>query len=282
METHEISKTAFLVAAYRARATNSDLAVCYDPWASRLAGDVGYELAEWYDGVIPDTELWISLRTRHIDDCVKSAIDRGARQVVMLGAGLDTRAARIARDGVRFFEVDRPASQAAKRAGLASLPGYPIDAATYVECDFNEHCFVERLTEAGFDWAVPTCFVLEGVLYYLPEAAVRKTLTKIAARCAPESCVVFDHFEVDLPAKGNEASDVRFDVEAAKENLGALGETILFGVEDAAPLLADCGFAYTRATSFEELARTHTGSCDPKFGFHEQWITVASPGTPLH
>lgn len=282
MEAHEFSKTAFLVAAYRARATNSEMGVCHDPWAGRLAGDVGHELSEWYDGVLPDTELWVSLRTRHIDDCVRTAIDGGIRQVVVLGAGLDTRAARLGREGVRFFEVDRPASQAAKRAGLEALSGYPIDAATFVACDFNEDCFIERLSEAGFDPGLPACFVLEGLLYYLPEAAVRKTLAKIAARCAPESCIMFDHFEVEEPRHLNDGSADRFDVQAAKENLDALGERLLFGVDDAAPLLADCGFHHTRATSFAELALIHTGGYEPALGFHDQWITVASPSRPLH
>ncbi|MEM9730249.1 MAG: SAM-dependent methyltransferase [Myxococcota bacterium] len=281
METHEISKTAFLVAAYRARATNSDTTICYDPWASRLAGDVGFQLSEWYDGVVPDCELWISLRTRHIDDCIRSAIECGARQVVVLGAGLDTRAARLAHEGVRFFEVDRPASQAAKRSGLKALDGYPVDAATFVECDFNEHCFIERLVDAGFDPAVPACFVLEGVLYYLPEDRVRDTLGKIAAFSAPDSCVVFDLFNVDKPTDPNEEPD-RFNVAGAKEELDGLGEQILFGVEDPTALLADCGYRYTRSTTFASLALMHTGEYDPALGFHEQRVTVASRGRRLH
>ncbi|MEM7135274.1 MAG: SAM-dependent methyltransferase [Myxococcota bacterium] len=281
MKTHEISKTAFLVAAYRARATDSGLAVCYDPWASRLAGDIGYQLSEWYDGVVPDCELWISLRTRHIDDCVRSAIKRGARQVVVLGAGLDTRAARLRQEGVRFFEVDRPASQAAKRSGLKALVGYPVDAATFVECDFNDHCFMERLIDAGFDPQVPACFVLEGVLYYLSEERVRETLTKIAAYSDPESCVVFDMFDVDKLDASSEAPN-RFNVAAAKENLGGLGEKFLFGVEDPTALLRDCGYRYLRSTTFASLAREQTGECDPALGFNEQRVTVASRGGRLH
>ena len=282
MQQHEFSKTAFMVAGYRARATNSGLAICYDPWASRLAGDAGHELTERYDKVMPDTELWVSLRTRHIDDCIRTAIARGIRQVVVLGAGLDTRAARMAKDGVRFFEVDRPASQAAKKAGLDALADYPMDAATYVECDFERACFVDRLDEAGFDRDAPACFVLEGLIYYLGEADVRATLGKLSTCYDPESCIVFDYFDVDEPIETQDASDVRFDTDAAKDFLTQVGETVRFGVQDATPLLASCGFRYSRTISFAELALTHTGEYDPTMGFHEQWITVASPGQRLH
>ena len=76
-------------------------------------------------------ELWLALRVAYLDRLVGLAVDRlSIRQVVILGAGYDTRAARLPRAGVRFFEVDHPATQAAKRERLAQLDGYPVDAAT--------------------------------------------------------------------------------------------------------------------------------------------------------
>ena len=70
---------------------------------------------------------------------------------MILGAGYDTRAARLPRAGVRYFEVDHPATQAAKRERLAELDGYPVEAATYVTCNFEREDPIERLAASGFE-----------------------------------------------------------------------------------------------------------------------------------
>ena len=277
MEQHEFSKSAFLVAGYRARATACEPPICHDPWARSLAGDIGLELSQRFDECLPDTELWISLRTRHIDDCVRAAIASGIRQIVVMGAGLDTRAARMAQEGVRFFEVDRPASQAAKRRGLAALAGYPDDAATYVACDFQEDDFVQLLEEAGIERDQPACFLLEGLLYYLQEDEVRQTLRKISSSFAASSWVVFDHSNMNATVESQGPED-RFDNVAATEFLSTVSEEVTFGVEDPRPMLADCGFRFVRTVSFAKLALRHTGEYDAVMGFHRQWVTIASPG----
>src|SRR5262245_35590106 len=104
----EASKTAKLVAAYRARGTARGL--IDDPWAGALAGDDGASFAEVYDKVFANGDLYMSVRTWFLDGCVRyhTAV-RKFPQVVILGAGLDTRAARLAHPGVHFFEVDHPA-----------------------------------------------------------------------------------------------------------------------------------------------------------------------------
>jgi methyltransferase (TIGR00027 family) len=86
-----------MVAAYRGRASAGPDAICHDPWALRLAGPEGEALSRRWDEHSPFMELWMGLRTRYIDDCVQRALDRGIRQVVVLGAGLDTRASRLGR-----------------------------------------------------------------------------------------------------------------------------------------------------------------------------------------
>src|SRR5689334_1301676 len=92
------SKTAMLVAAYRGRATARTPRICDDPWAARLAGDEGLELARRFEANFEHSELWVALRTAVIDEQVRRFTEghARARQVVILGAGLDTRAARLA------------------------------------------------------------------------------------------------------------------------------------------------------------------------------------------
>jgi methyltransferase (TIGR00027 family) len=197
-EARAASRTAIMVAAYRGRASAGNDPVCNDPWALRLAGPEGEALSRRWDEHSPSMELWMGLRTRYIDDCVIQSLDRGMRQVVILGAGLDTRAARLGREGVRFFEVDQPASQADKRERLSKFEGYPMEAATFVACDFEKDDFVEQLESAGLRREEPACFVWEGVIYYLREEAARSTLTRIASDFAPASLLVFDYLNTKM------------------------------------------------------------------------------------
>ena len=106
MNQQSASRTAMLVSALRARATARPEPLCSDPWAAQLAGDVGMALADRHDKIYPASELWIALRTAWIDERISRLCKpNGNRaQVVLLGAGLDTRSARLAGDGLRWFD----------------------------------------------------------------------------------------------------------------------------------------------------------------------------------
>src|SRR5262245_64390258 len=122
-----------MVCAYRARVSRWDKPLFIDRWAEAIAGAEGHEIARRLDQVFPPMEIWLALRVAYLDRLVGLAVDRmSIRQIVILGAGYDTRAARLPRAGVTFFEVDHPATQQAKRERLARLAGYPAEAARYV------------------------------------------------------------------------------------------------------------------------------------------------------
>lgn len=262
-----------MVAAYRGRASAAPEPICDDPWALRLAGAEGEELSRRWDEHSPSMELWMGLRTRYIDDCVRRALDRGIGQVVILGAGLDTRAARLRREGVRFFEVDQPASQADKRERLSRFEGYPSDATTFVPCDFEQDDFVERLEASGLDRAAPACFVWEGVIYYLLEAAARSTLQRIASEFAPASLLVFDYLNTKM---AKSSPRLRPEDRAMKGIIEELGEPMQFGIDDPTPLMAECGYRFLRTVSFDELALEYTGTYARKRYFRFQSIGLAS------
>lgn len=124
------------------------------------------------------TFSWLVARTRFFDDAVTSALDAGVRQVVIVAAGYGNRAWRLARPGVRFFEVDHPATQADKR-GRA-----PEGGPRYVPVDFGTDSVAERLLAAGYRADEPGVFTVEGVTMYLTEAQVRDlsgTLRRVGA-----------------------------------------------------------------------------------------------------
>src|SRR4051812_16335898 len=180
--TTAASKTALMVCAYRARASRWDKPLFVDPWAAAIAGTEGDDIAKRLDARFPPMELWLTLRVAYLDRVVGLAVDRlSIRQVVILGAGYDTRAARLPRAGVQFYEVDHPATQAAKRERIASLPGYPVEAARYVTCNFEREDPIDQLVASGFDAKEPAVVIWEGVVPYLTEPAVRATATRLAS-----------------------------------------------------------------------------------------------------
>jgi methyltransferase (TIGR00027 family) len=269
------SRTALMVAAYRARATAKKDAICNDPWATALAGDEGHAIARAYDEVFPYMELWIAVRTAFIDALVRR-FTADFEQVVVLGAGFDTRAARLARSGVRFFEVDQSESQRNKLARLATLEGYP-DAATYVTCDFEREDFLERLGQKGFDAARPALFLWEGVTPYLTEPAVRATLRRVAQGTHGASVLVFDHVRRKIVA--GEVREAR-DLES-RAFVADLGEPLRFGIDYPLPLLYEEGFRRVRAMTFDEICLDVTGTYDRERAFRFQGIVLASRTTSL-
>jgi methyltransferase (TIGR00027 family) len=273
------SKTAMLVAAYRGRATSRASRVCDDPWAARLAGDEGLALTRRFDAAFEHAELWIALRTAAIDAQVRrfTREHARARQVVILGAGLDTRAARLAEPGVRFFEVDHAESQAQKRERLAALDAYPAGAATYVSCDFEREDFLSRLGAAGFTADEPALVVWEGVVYYLSEEAVRGTLRRVASGCAPSTVLVLDYLGKKLVG-GNvkDPADLQ-----TRDVVGDLGEPLRFGLDDPVALFAAEGFRHVRTSSFDQICLAHTGTYDRARKFRFQHVAAVSRETRL-
>ena len=120
---------------------------------------------------------YLRARTGFFDRVVTGAIDRGVRQIVVGAAGYDGRAYRYAKPGVRWFEVDHPATQRDKRERLARL-GLDAGQVRFVEADFTRDPIAERLTAAGLNPGQPSLFMLEGVAVYLEPAVLHRVLTE--------------------------------------------------------------------------------------------------------
>jgi methyltransferase (TIGR00027 family) len=152
------------------------------------AGKRGFRIE--YARVMADM---MALRTLAIDDAIREAIVRGARQLVILGAGYDGRAWRMKElAGVKVFEVDHPATQGAKRAKVPELPP-AIGALSFVPTNFEKESITDVLPRAGHDPAAPTCWIWEGVVMYLTRDAMRATLADIASLSAPRSTLIVNY-----------------------------------------------------------------------------------------
>jgi methyltransferase (TIGR00027 family) len=143
--------------------------------------------------------LWIQIRTHIIDDVLRDFAGEGGRQVVLLGAGFDARAARFQQeiaDG-RVFEVDHPATQVRKRSILAGR-GLPGGNARYMPWDFERDgmdSLPAHLVAEGLDPERPTLTIWEGVVMYLTEALAGATVDCVRQLGGPGSRLVFNYTE---------------------------------------------------------------------------------------
>lgn len=135
---------------------------------------------------------WIVVRTRHLDAVIQEAVKGGARQVVMLGAGYDSRGLRfgplLVEHGVTLFEFDHPATQQRKLLLLGESPAH----VRYVPADFNNSSLEELLAGAGISRDLNTLVIWEGVAPYLDSSAVDLTIRGISAYFQGACALVVD------------------------------------------------------------------------------------------
>ncbi len=225
----DVTGTAYWIAAARAKESARPDRLFDDPYAARLAGELGREYLARSEGDRGDN--------RYLDG-----------QVVLLGAGLDTRAYRLGLPGgVRVFELDRAPVLEAK-AAVVSGRTVPVPADLAGD-------WAGALDAAGYDPAVPVLWLAEGLLFYLPEAGVRALLAGTARHCAPGSVFAADVFGTGL------------------RRLGSLPEAVrarAFGTDEPAELF--------RAAGWSEVKLTHPGAPEASYGRIPS--AYAHPGDP--
>ncbi|MEU1545812.1 class I SAM-dependent methyltransferase [Nocardia sp. NPDC005745] len=247
MDNDGPSRTALLTAYARAYHQIADRPQIFtDPLAARLLGVTADELVELGtpttnhlgDGAGDrPRRLFFAARARFAEDAVATAIAAGVRQVVILGAGLDTFAYRNPLPDLRVFEVDHPATQAWKRERLTAAGIDLPETLTFVPVDFETHTLAEGLESTGFKRTDPAVFVWLGVVFYLTPNAAHATLEYIAGQAQPVE-VVFDYLQ---PADSDED---RAHQQARADRLAGVGEPVFsyFTPDDIAAQLRALGF----------------------------------------
>jgi len=182
-----VGTTALAVAAVRAAESQRSDRMFSDPLA-----DAFVTAADWRPGISPERQrarlrFWILARTVFLDELLASAAASGCRQVVLLGAGFDTRAFRLDWPaGTRCFELDTADVLDAKGRVLAAAAAEPACERIPVAADLCED-WPGALTAAGFDRGQPTVWIAEGLLVYLTAEAVETLLADLTALSAPGS-----------------------------------------------------------------------------------------------
>ncbi len=243
MDSGQPSHTAFAAAAQRAAHQLLDHGSIFsDPLALRIVGIDADEVVRRAesDPSRRVLRLFLAVRSRFAEDALAAAVARGVRQLVVLGAGLDTFAYRNGFADVRVFEVDHPATQGWKRERLAAAGIAEPGTLRFAPVDFERETLADGLAAAGFDPAQQTFFTWLGVVPYLTEAAVFATLGFMAG-LPGGAHVVFDYGNPPAADADAEHAAARAALEA---RVAAAGEAFRshFETGDLHARLAAMGF----------------------------------------
>ena len=193
-------------------------------------------------------------RERYIEEVMVRELRNGAEQIIVLGAGFDTRSYRLPEAvDVPVFEVDHPTTQAAKREALRGVVD-PLPAnVRFVGVDFDHDDLGVQLRLAGYGENRRTLFVWQGVIVYLSREGADNTLAFIAKHSAPGSVVVFDSMD-SRALEGGGATGLRFFT-------SAMGEKVTFGIglDEIVPYLEARGFRDVEIFDHEAMQRAYLG-----------------------
>jgi methyltransferase (TIGR00027 family) len=249
--------SAYWIAAARARESARPDRLFDDPWAAALAGDRGAAALAASERATGGENPYLPVRTRYVDDAVTAALRAGIRQVVLLGAGLDTRAFRMGvPDGTTWYELDRPEVFAEKEPVLAAAVA--TGERVVVPADLGSGEWAEALRAAGHDRTRATLWVAEGLLFYLAADAVDALLAATASMSAPGSRCLADILPVHVPG-----------LDAYRAASTAAGRPGPYGHDDPAALLAANGW------TIEHL--TWAGAPDANYG---RFVSKTNPDRP--
>jgi len=214
--TTSVGSTALFVATARALEAQKPDPLAVDPFAEIFCRAVGGPAADVLDGKVPEHQLktpdwgdhfvtFQGARTKYFDDYFRRAADAGVRQVVILAAGLDSRAYRLPwPDATTIFELDRPQVLDFKREVLAEQGAKSTAERREVAVDLCDD-WPKALQDSGFDAAKPSAWIAEGLLIYLPAAAQQQLFTGIDALASTGSHVAVED-GAPVPAEAFQAA----------------------------------------------------------------------------
>lgn len=265
MRKSQSSVTAEGIAAMRAIESEKPEGerICYDPYAKRFVSPMMLAFIKFFIKIGfaeikgPDVIGYLVVRCRYIDDYLASCLKDGIKQLVILGAGYDSRAYRFEqlKGRVKTFEVDYPATQQVKREKLMKIFGGIPDGVVLVPVDFNTQKLEDRLRESGYDERLKTLFIWEGVVYYLMAEAVDDTLAFIAHHSGNGSSVIFDYTYKSVI----DGTYRRSEVSSMKRYKAFSGEGLIFGIEEGKieEFLSRRGFGHIVNVTGDDLHRLY-------------------------
>jgi methyltransferase (TIGR00027 family) len=206
-----VSGTAFVVAEFRASENLEAAPLYHDSVVELFLDEDSRDAARLVAGRFPGVRDLVRIRTKYLDDMLEKHFRAGFRQVVILGAGLDTRAVRMSGDRVTYFEIDDAATLELKRSRYEAL-GLDLNV-RFIPGNYATDGLFGLLQRNGCDFAAPTCVIWEGNTMYLPRHAIEKVLVDLR-RLFDRVRVSFDYMAEAVVAKTTGDRDITSLVES--------------------------------------------------------------------
>lgn len=259
-----VSGTAFVVAEYRAEENRETAPLYRDPVVELFLNEETRDAAGRLAVRFPPVKDMVKIRTRYFDDTLEKHLRMEFRQVVILGAGLDTRAVRKQVRGVRYFEIDDPATLRWKQTCYQR--GSIDTNVTFVPGNYVTDGLIDLLDRNAFDFAVPTYFIWEGNVMYLPLDHVKQVLRDLSKHLW-RFRVSYDYMADAVISKTTGDAGITTLV----ESFAAMGAPWVSGIGDIQSFARELGLDLLENFETSELYRTYRGDrpiASPIFDFY--------------
>ena len=259
-----VSGTAFVVAEFRAE-ENAEAAPLYrDSVVGLFLTEETKRAAERVAASFPPVKDLVKIRTKYFDDALERQLFSQFRQVVILGAGLDTRAVRKRSPGVTYFEIDDAATLNVKQA-CYEHHGFDVNA-KFIPGNYVVDGLIDLLEQNGFDCDLPSYFIWEGNTMYLSMSSVKHVLSRLR-QSIRHLAVSFDYMAEDVIAKTTGDPGITSLV----ESFATMGAPWLSGIRDIQDLAHELGLTLVENFKTSELHDSYRGGrplSSPIFGFY--------------
>ncbi len=246
----DVTGTAFIVAEYRAHENAEANPLYVDPIVPIFLNETTRQAADAISVDFPAIEKAVRIRTRYFDDRLDEQLTLGCRQVVILGAGLDTRAVRKQSPGVAYFEIVDLKILSFKKARLAERGIHATT--TYIPGDYVADDLLRLLEANGFRFELPAYFIWEGNTMYLTRASVRKILAELR-KGVGQFTISFDYMAEEVIA--NTTGDPRISNHVGR--FSTMRAPWRFGVNDLDALAEEAAMMIVDNVRVAELHRTY-------------------------
>lgn len=241
--------------------------ICYDPYAVHFISpeiieygikhpDEAKFKVEQMEKIFPGLSSSIIARVRYFDDYVMKYIEDGVEQLLILGAGYDTRAYRIKElKDIKVFEVDHPITQSFKIKKIIDIFGTIPYNVSYVPLDFEFEELGQKLFEKGYESSKKTLLIMEGLIMYIPKGAVQKIFSFFTRNSGRDSSIIFDYYPESV-VNGSCKQEIGINI---RNFLIKQGEPLQFGIEEESILefLSDYGFKHIKNVRGEDYKKAY-------------------------
>jgi methyltransferase (TIGR00027 family) len=259
-----VSGTAFVVAEYRAEENRETAPLYRDSVVELFLNEETRDAAGRLAVRFPPVKDMVKIRTKYFDDTLEKHLRMQFRQVVILGAGLDTRGVRKQVPGVRYFEIDDPATLKWKQTCYRRES---IDTnVTFIPGNYVTDGLIDLLKHNAFDFAVPTYFIWEGNVMYLPLGDVKQVLRDLT-RHLRRFRVSYDYMAEAVISKATGDAGITTLV----ESFAAMGAPWVSGIRDIRSFARELGLNLLENFATSDLYRSYRGAwpiASPIFGFY--------------